>query len=251
MGGVLGALEWEVPRFGMNVKVAVSKLPKSGFTESGDTVEIVERPRGGLTVIMADGQTHGRAAKRVSMLVVTKAAQLVAEGVRDGAVARGVHDLLYAARDGKVSTELTMVSADIRSKTLVITRNSHVPVFLRRADGRVERLGDAVEPIGIREVMKPLIVEVPIEAGTVVLAFTDGVYGAGRRYGQELNLDQVEAILAGWSAHNVSGLAEMILDQALDLDHRRPADDMSVLALSLTEQAGDQEIRRMEVSAPF
>lgn len=235
----------------MEVHIAVAKLSKFGVGESGDTVEVVERPRGGVTAIMADGQTHGRAAKRVSQLVVAKAAQLIADGVRDGAVARGVHDHLYAARDGKVSTELTMVSADFRTKSLVITRNTHAPVLLRRENGVIERLEQYVEPIGVHEVMKPLITEVPLQPGIVVLSFTDGVLTAGRRYATELQIADVAAMVAAAEPHRVRELADGLLERALDLDKRRPADDMSVLAVGLSPSLNtDEQIRRLTISMP-
>ncbi|MBI4730570.1 MAG: hypothetical protein HY781_00240 [Chloroflexi bacterium] len=72
----------------MEVQIAVAKTNKYAVTESGDTLEVVERPNGGLSVVLADGQTSGRGAKAVSMMVVRKVISLLAEGVRDGAAAR-------------------------------------------------------------------------------------------------------------------------------------------------------------------
>lgn len=234
----------------MELFMAVAKLPKYGFDESGDTVEAVERPRGGLTAIMADGQTHGRAAKRVSHLVVAKASQLVADGVRDGAVARGVHDYLFAIRDGKVSTELTLISADYRTRSLVVTRNSHVPVVLRHAGG-VELLDQSVEPIGFHEVMKPLIREIPLEPGQVVLAFTDGVYSAGKRYGESLSLSQIEQLVETVKPEEMNSLADSVLELAFGLDRRRPGDDMAVLAVGVGPRRGEPAVRRLSVSMPL
>lgn len=235
----------------MDVRIAVAKVPKFGHSESGDTVEIVERPRGGLTAIMADGQTHGRAAKRISHMVVAKAQQLIVDGVRDGAVARGVHDHLFAARDGKVSTELSMISVDFRTRTLVITRNTHVPVFLRLPNGTVERLDQYVEPIGVHEVMKPLITERPLEPGMVVLAFTDGVFSAGRRSDASLNLDEVAAMVAAVDPNHVRELVDSTLEKAMDLDRRHPGDDMSIMAVGLAPARGDSHVRQMEVMMPY
>ena len=70
------------------IDIAVAKTNKYASRESGDTVEIVERPGGGLSVIMADGQGSGRAAKTLSLLVTAKVAALLKEGVRDSASAR-------------------------------------------------------------------------------------------------------------------------------------------------------------------
>ena len=52
----------------LKIDVAVVKTNKYASRESGDTVEIVERPGGGISVIMADGQGSGRAAKTLSLL---------------------------------------------------------------------------------------------------------------------------------------------------------------------------------------
>jgi serine phosphatase RsbU (regulator of sigma subunit) len=235
----------------MQVHIAVAKVPKYGLAESGDTVEILERPRGGVTAIMADGQTHGRAAKRVSHMVVAKAAQLVVDGVRDGAVARGVHDHLFAARDGKVSTELTMLSVDFRTKTMVISRNSHVPVFLLLPDGTIERLEQYVEPIGVHEVMKPLIAEYPLAPGTIVLACTDGVLSAGRRYEDQMTTADLEGLLVQADPSQIQSLADRLLARAMELDRGRPGDDMSILTLGLAADEDDSLIRRMQLSMPF
>nr|WP_245302463.1 PP2C family protein-serine/threonine phosphatase [Symbiobacterium terraclitae] len=227
--------------------MAVAKVPKFGLTESGDSVELVERPRGGVTGILADGQQHGPPAKRLSQLVVAKAMHLVADGVRDGAVARGVHDYLYAVRNGKVTTELVLLSADTRTRTLVVTRNTHVPVLIRRADGSILRLDEPVEPIGMRETLRPVIAEIPLETGLAALACTDGVLSAGRRYGREWPVERLEELLRAADPDDMQALADRVLAEAMALDEGRPADDMSVLVVGVGDAGGDR-IRRMSVT---
>ena len=46
----------------MELQIAVSKIRKYATSSSGDTVEVVERPNGGLSIVMADGQRSGRGA---------------------------------------------------------------------------------------------------------------------------------------------------------------------------------------------
>src|SRR3954463_1341285 len=118
----------------LDVQIAVVKTNKYASRESGDTVEVVERTHGGFSVVLADGQGSGRSAKNLSHLVTTKAVSMIKDGVRDGAVARSVHDYLFAYRGGKVSATLVIVSLDLASRTLVISRNSHCPVLLSRPE---------------------------------------------------------------------------------------------------------------------
>ena len=115
----------------MEIQIAVAKTNKYAVSESGDTLEVVERPNGGMSVVLADGQTSGRGAKAISTMVVRKVISLLAEGVRDGAAARAASDYLYTERYGKVSATLKS-SADLQTGTMVITRNNPA-AGLRRA----------------------------------------------------------------------------------------------------------------------
>jgi hypothetical protein len=87
----------------MEIHISISKIRKYAVSASGDTVEVVERPNGGLSVVIADGQSSGKGAKTVSSMVVRKVIGLLAEGVRDGAAARAASDALCTERGGKVS----------------------------------------------------------------------------------------------------------------------------------------------------
>src|SRR5215210_8020058 len=118
----------------LDVQIAVVKTNKYATRESGDTVEVVERPHGGFSVVLADGQGSGRSAKHLSHLVTTKAVSMIKDGARDGAVARSVHDYLYAYRGGKVSATLVIVTVDLATRTLVLSRNSHCPILLSLPD---------------------------------------------------------------------------------------------------------------------
>jgi len=235
----------------LNVEIAVAKVSKYAVSESGDTVEVIERPRGGLSVVMADGQHSGRSAKAISNIAVRKVVSLLAEGVRDGAAARAAHDYLRTQRRGQVSAELTIVSVDLESRTLVISRNSQCPVLL--AEGGVWRaLAEPADALGIRNHTRPVIVELPLAAGQTVVAFTDGVLHAGARRG--VAPDPLRAVMElPCQPHcTAQELAEGLLDAALALDAGRPADDVTVVVLQVVESPAAEElpVRRMAVSFP-
>lgn len=99
----------------MEVRIGVAKVRKYATSESGDTLEVVERPNGGLSVVLADGQSSGRGAKRISNMVVRKVVSLLAEGVRDGAAARAASDYLFTERQGKVQATLNILSVDLQT----------------------------------------------------------------------------------------------------------------------------------------
>ena len=234
--------------FLMELTLGIAKIKKYAVSESGDTLEFIERPGGGLSVVLVDGQRSGRGAKRISNKVAGKVVSLLAEGIRDGAAARAVSDYLFHERGGKVTATLNIISADLITKTIVITRNNPAPVFVAQS-GAFNVLDDPADSIGVRMNTRPVIYELPFEAGVAVLAYTDGVTHAGSRSGRKLNvMGEFEMLLdRGCSAQEI---ADAILERAMNLDEGRPADDISVAVLKVNDFDGD-EVRRVSVSLPL
>jgi serine phosphatase RsbU (regulator of sigma subunit) len=234
----------------LEIDVAASKVAKYATSESGDTLEVVERPRGGLSLVLADGQRSGKAAKSVSNIVSRKAVSLLAEGVRDGAVARAAHDYLSAIRGGKVSATLSIISVDLVTETLVISRNSHCPTVVVR-DGELLVLDAPSRPVGIHTWTKPSISELPLASGICVVAFTDGVMHAGRRTGQRADVSQQVHALAVSGEASAQAMADAILSAAVARDQGRPGDDISVVVVRILRARPDNDgVRRLAVQFP-
>ena len=239
-----------IPSRALEVQLAASKINKYASSESGDTVEIVERPQGGISVVMADGQRSGRSAKTISNLVVQKAISLLAEGVRDGAVARATHDYLLTHRGGKVSAELEIISVDLISNTLVISRNARCPVLVRR--GRdISWLEGEADAIGIYRNTKPSISELCLEPDLTLLAFTDGVWSAGSVSGTRIDLPAVLERHDPNLTAPADLLADAILAEALRLDSSRPRDDATVIVVKLCRRQTHEQIRRLMMRFPI
>jgi len=234
----------------MELQVAVAKVSKYAVRESGDTLEMIERPHGGLSFVLVDGMHTGRGAKAVSNLVARKAVSLLAEGVRDGAAARAAHDYLYTQHDGKVSAELHIVSIDLVSKTIVISRNSHCPVIVGEGC-RVRCLDEPSEAIGVHRRMKPVITELPLAPQTTVVVFTDGVLDAGVRYGQSFDVAQFVESKVCDENFGAQALADGILVRAVELDRGRPGDDTSVLVVRVVPRVDADAARRLAVRFPI
>ena len=231
------------------IEIAVAKTHKYASRDSGDTVELVERPAGGLSVVLVDGQGSGLAAKTLSLLVSAKAVSLLKDGARDGTVARAVHDYLHAFRHGRVSATLDILSVDLVSKTVVSARNSETPLLLGRA-GVYELLPSSSGPIGIRRHTRPSVDEFEATPGLQVVVFSDGIIHAGERHHRPLDLLAFACgrLEAGMPAH---ALADAVLAEALARDEGRPGDDMSVVALALHPRREYPQVRRLLVNLPL
>jgi serine phosphatase RsbU (regulator of sigma subunit) len=242
----------------MEVQVAVAKVAKYATSESGDTVEMIERPHGGLSFVVVDGQRSGRSAKAISNLVARKAISLLAEGVRDGAVARAAHDYLYTYRSGKVLATLNILSVDMVSRSIVLSRNSHCPILIVTGAG-IRVLDEPSRPVGVHRGTKPLVTELPLQVPSSVVLFTDGLLDAGRRYGRSMDIPAAVQSLCDDHGCVAQSIADQLLAQALQLDQGRAGDDITILVLTVRARRRDEElapfsnaeVRRLSLTFPL
>lgn len=239
----------------MDIRIAVSKINKYASPDSGDTIEVVERPNGGLSVVLADGQTTGQEAKLISSLVVHKVINLLAEGVRDGVAARAASDFLFSERNGQASATLNILSVDLQTNTLVLCRNNSAPVFIVTRN-RIDCLGSESLPIGNARNTRPTISELPLEVGLTIIMYTDGLLNAGSRYGKTLDVCMtLEALMMDLDSSqedypSPQSIADALLAHACRLDEGRPEDDISIVVLRSMERNNDG-IRRMTIDLPI
>jgi serine phosphatase RsbU (regulator of sigma subunit) len=242
----------------VEVQVAVAKVAKYATGESGDTVEMIERPHGGLSFVIVDGQRSGRSAKAISNLVARKAISLLAEGVRDGAAARAAHDYLYTYRGGQVLATLNIISVDMVSQTIVLSRNSHCPTLVV-TDAGTRILDQPSRPVGVHRGTKPLVTELPLQPPTSIVLFTDGLLDAGKRYGASIDIPAAVQSLCGDQSCAAQSIADQLLFQALQLDKGRASDDITALVLTVRARRRDEEldpfsntdVRRMSLTFPL
>jgi serine phosphatase RsbU (regulator of sigma subunit) len=201
-----------------------------------------------MSVVLADGQSSGKGAKWVSSLVVRKVIQFLADGVRDGAAARAASDALFTERGGRVSATLNILSADLQTGTLVITRNNPAPIVISY-DNQIKMLEEESDPVGLRRDTRPMISELPLEPGLTVVVFTDGLVHAGSYFGDSMDIcTSVKVELEGENP-SPTKMADSLMDHALKLDRGMPRDDISIVVMRVINRGNDM-IRRMSVQLP-
>jgi serine phosphatase RsbU (regulator of sigma subunit) len=157
-----------------------------------------------------------------------------------------------------VSATLVIVTVDLSTNTLVLSRNSHCPILLSLPGSpQLRVLEDTSNPIGIYSMTKPVITELPLEATTYAVTYSDGLMEAGRRNNHPIDPAALfsEAIAPGVST--AREIADYLLAKALEADEMRPADDMTILTLAIrpAPPSGPNvitpQIRRLEMEVPI
>jgi serine phosphatase RsbU (regulator of sigma subunit) len=233
----------------LEIQLGAATVAKYAAGVSGDTFEMIERPHGGLSTVLVDGQRSGRPARIISNIVARKAVSLLGEGVRDGAAARAVHDYLRTHRGGQVSAELQMISVDLATRTLVVSRNARCPSYIW-SGVTLQVLADDSEPIGIHSYTKPHIVEIPVTPWCYVIQCSDGLTLALESAAPEERLaPTILRLLADRPA--AQWLADTLLDVALGVESGRPRDDTSVVVVAIIPDTMCDGIRRLSARFPI
>jgi len=230
----------------MEIKVAVAKIDRYSESRSGDTVEVIERPNGGLSVVLADGQIAGKNQKSISTMVGHQVIDNISDGVRDGASIRAVSSRIFAEYHGEVQANLNVISVDLQTNTIIVSRNNSVPFFLID-DEQVDCLSSSSDPIGGRADITPSIVELPIKPGMMIIVFSDGIFNAGQDNAQNPNICTIIEAFIEEQEPTEKEVADFLLNRAIRLDDGRPKDDMSIIVLLVSPRSTDR-IRRMSVS---
>jgi serine phosphatase RsbU (regulator of sigma subunit) len=130
-----------------------------------------------------------------------------------------------------------------------LTRNNPAPMFICRGE-EIDRIATESVPLGTSRDVRPVITEIAIEPGLVVVLFTDGISHAGERRGQPMDVGETIRSIIEEQDPTPQELADSLLKHAVRLDDNRPADDISVLVLKVSPRVGDN-VRRMSVRLPI
>jgi serine phosphatase RsbU (regulator of sigma subunit) len=147
-----------------------------------------------------------------------------------------------------VQSTLNILSIDLESRTVVITRNNPNPVLVR-LDGAIKMLSDESQPVGLRRGTRPVISELDLRASLMVVTFTDGLPFAGERRSKPFDVvAQFEQLVK--SNAQPQQVADDLMAEALKLEQNRPGDDISIVVIGVLPRDKD-DVRRMWVRLPL
>lgn len=233
----------------MEIKIAIAKIDKYGTSNSGDTVEMTERPNGGISIVMADGKIDHRDSKAISNMVTHRVIEQISQGIRDGASIRSAANSIFTEHHGRILANLNVLSVDLQTNTIIISRNNPIPVFLITEE-KADCLSTESNPIGTVAEVSPTIVEIPIKPDMAVVIFSDGLYYAGQDDQSTMDICPTVETLFEEQEPTAKEIADFLLNRGIRLDNGQPQDDMSIIVLMVSFHPTDT-IRRVNISMPI
>jgi serine phosphatase RsbU (regulator of sigma subunit) len=213
----------------------------------GDFVDVIREARddgapGALTIVLVDVTGHGIAAalavNRLHGEIKRALAQRGGGATQPGKILASLNEYVHLtlADEGCFATAL-VARLDAERGELRWASAGHPPAFLRRGDGRMERLDATAMLLGPLEPGEFDACEagMTLDAGDVLIAYTDGAIECRNRDDRQLGLDGFQTIVAD-AFEAAQGDSSTALDRVLQSlgAHRWGAADDDTLVLAAT-----------------
>ncbi len=199
----------------------------------GDFYDVFEAKQGKIAVLVGDVSGHGIQAARTATLVKDVVHAFTHQSVRPQEVLKRTNALLIE-KDLQGFVSLFLGILDPQTGTFRYASAGHPETLLRRVMGTIESLGVGSSPLGVFSDARWRPGRVELQAGDMLLLYTDGVVEA-RRKGEFFGKSRLEALLKRKEL-SVQRLPHLLLDQVLAFSEGRLQDDVAVLALALEEK---------------
>lgn len=199
---------------------------KAAYQVGGDYYDYVQLPGGKLAIIIADVCGKGiSAALMVAKLSGELKYLLANEPTYTSAVAR-LNDSVGANETSSTFVTMALVVMDVQTHRGTIINAGHLAPLLLHADGRIEEMGTECRrpALGIIPGQAYEQMEISLEAGDMMVLFTDGVTEATNAddelYGQQRLLERVRR-----GAPDATALGEGIVSSVHDFTQQSPQSD--------------------------
>jgi sigma-B regulation protein RsbU (phosphoserine phosphatase) len=172
----------------------IAARSRSCYEVGGDYYDVIPLEGERLGVVIADVSGKGTPAS-IMMASVHASLQAMAGTAPPARLLERLNRFLYANTQANRYVTLFYAELDPKRRSLVYVNAGHVPPYLRRADGRIERLRSGGPVLGLLEAVALEVAEVSLGRGDLCVAVTDGVTEALDPAGEEFGDDRVVTAL--------------------------------------------------------
>ncbi len=212
----------------------IAAVSRSCYEVGGDYYDLIPLEGGRLAIVIADVSGKGTPAS-IMMASVHASLQAMAGTARPTQLLERLNRFLYDNTQASRYVTLFYAELDPQRRSLVYVNAGHVPPYLRRADGREQRLRVGGPVIGLLEHIAEEAAEVSLSHGDLLAVVTDGVTEALGPAGDEFGDARVTTALAATPGPSAQGALDALV-RAVDswTGAAGCTDDLTVLTLRAT-----------------
>ena len=195
----------------------------------GDYYDFVRSPGPLVTLAVGDAAGKGIPAALMGTWVHAGFRDRARRGAAPGELLAALNHDLVALNQPQAFVALLCARMDVRSATLTFANAGLTPPLLRRRDGRFEELSQSGVLLGVSPRANYEDVRVELEAGDVIVLYSDGLTEA-RRGDEEFGPEGVQRVLEAHARQGASEILQALL-AGVQAFTDQPLDDVTVLVL--------------------
>jgi sigma-B regulation protein RsbU (phosphoserine phosphatase) len=199
----------------------------------GDYYDFLDLGQGRLGAMLADVSGKGVAGALLTASLQASFRSQLELGVRHPkALLTSVNKLFHESTPAEYFATLFFAEYRDQGRELRYINCGHPSAILLRTNGEIERLEATTLPIGIFGSFKCEEKTVSLDAGDVLLIYSDGVLEAGIERGEEFGEDRLIAAARSAPHTTVEAILNHISDEVLRFSPGLQSDDVTIVALT-------------------
>ena len=213
------------------VLYGIEKAVKEEEEVSGDNFSLYHCREGQFVAALSDGMGSGMTAYKESERVIDLLEQFLEAGFTKETAVRMINSALIVGSDEQVFSTIDISSLDLYTGICEFLKVGASTTFIRR-ENWVETISSTSLPAGVFHKLDPDSSSKKLYDGDMVIMVTDGVLDALPAECQEALMKD---IIMEHDTENPKELASYILGRVQQYQDKQPADDMTVMAVSLVK----------------
>ncbi|HNY42510.1 MAG TPA: SpoIIE family protein phosphatase [Bryobacteraceae bacterium] len=223
----------ETPVLGL-FEIAARTLPCRSV--GGDYYDYAWAPDGRFVFVVADASGKGVPASLLISSMQARLLTLIEENLPLGEMAARLNRGLTAKCPGNRFVTVFIACLDTATGEIEYTNAGHNPPLLVRASGAVEQLDTGGPVMGLIGVAPYFSARIQMNAGDLLLAFSDGVTEAVNTAYEEFSDERLQGLGIELRGRAPADIVEVICDAVNRFAGRMPqSDDITALALKRSE----------------
>ncbi len=214
------------------LELGIAKTKKNGSAISGDSSTIIKLKDGKILIALSDGMGSGEEAARNSQKVVLNLEKLLNSGFEEERAVKLINSyLLVSKQEDNFATIDAMIFDQQTGKTNFIKIGS-CPTFIGTKDEGTVTIESNNLPVGIVGEINIETKQRILKKGNIVVMVTDGIIDAQT----EKKEDAIKEVIAAVKNTSAQRLADIILQESVDINFGITKDDMTVIVARVNEK---------------
>lgn len=210
----------------LKFNIAAASMPSAGKGVCGDYYRCFKDDAGRQIVLLSDGMGTGGRAAVDSAFTCETVSSLLKAGIDEKTAAAAVNSAMIMKSADESLATVDLLRLDPVLCTAEFFKCGAAPTFIRKGKKQLV-LEPESTPIGILDSVNMAAGRAEAEAGDIIVMVSDGV--SCERYGW------ISSEIGAWQSDSAGELARHILTCARDRQLGKRLDDMTVLAIIITE----------------